>query len=273
MLEGNTSFSTTTHCTFYQTIQFCTIKTGKRILSELPVPYWNCQLLPGGTRSWYRYQHIQSNAGCQLLSSICLRTISIWGPWTRVTKYALMNVTDSEARSQWAQQHSSPVVPHVFSLTAQGDEYFPWVQRILHHRLCCALICTFFGNISGGRTVTPTLLPCSPPKHLSLTANTNYKTTRSNRGDLKEAEPHKLCGKGCLSFSLTDGMPSLFYSIYNKICLFWYPLYIVREKAKEKLQEVYIFWWDSLILNFLSSPICCTRNVIYKRIWEWNWMS
>lgn len=82
-----------------------------------------------------------------------------------------------------------------------------------------------------------------------------------------------LCEKGCLSFSLTDGVPSLFYSTYNKICLFWYPLYVVREKAKEKLQEVYSFWWDSWSFNFLSSPICFTRNVIYEGLWDCNRMS
>lgn len=123
-----------------------------------------------------------------------------------------------EHYSQWVPKCCSLSLPTV---QPQGDESTSRECSGFGIRHCLGLVSFSFWNISGGRKAT---IFSPPPQHLSFTASTNGRNTRREWGDLKEPEPHKLCGKGCLAFSLTDGMPSLFYSIYSKICLFWYPL-------------------------------------------------
>lgn len=44
-------FLITTWSAFNQSIQLDSIKTGKQILSEFPVPCWECQLIPIGNRN------------------------------------------------------------------------------------------------------------------------------------------------------------------------------------------------------------------------------
>lgn len=149
LAETLTCFLITASSDFNQSIQLDSIKTGKQILSEFPVPCWKCQLIPIGIRN----------------------------------------------------QCSSPFTPHICSLS----------QRLLRRMgvlamstadsasdLVLGLVCISF---SEAFVVVQRITNLSPhPCHLSFTANTNCKATRSERGDLKEAEPHKLFVWERLSF-------------------------------------------------------------------------